>query len=162
MKFTALLNSPLEQFIVNPIFVPYFFEHLGLSFTNQSILLVCILFFVVDFGKLVACLARGFQKWVVYATTTPPSGSSGGSNSNPSGGNSPNGAGSNPGNGGGGNPGGNDPVVVATAAIAVDLFQVEFHSIVVEPIDEAKRNLLSDFNAEATNKSPGGGNKKTP
>jgi len=49
MKFTALLNSPLEQFIVNPIFVPYFFEHLGLSFTNQSILLVCILFFLSVF-----------------------------------------------------------------------------------------------------------------
>jgi len=145
MKFTALLNSPLEQFIVNPIFVPYFFEHLGLSFTNQSILLVCILFFLGDLRKLVTYLARGFVKWVVYSTTTPPSGSSAGNPPTPN----------TPGNGG--NPGGNPLGLAAAAALAIDLFAAEFDSIVVEA-----RNLLSDFNAEADDKSSGKGVKKTP
>jgi len=148
------------------ILCPIGLSKLGLLFIFAIVMafsLRLLMVKVFDFIELVLYVALGLlKKWVVYATTTPSSGSSGGSNSNPSGGNSPNGAGNNPGNGGGGNPGGNDPVVVATAPIAVDLFQVEFHSIVVEPIDEAKRNLLSDFNAEATTKPSGSVIKKTP
>jgi len=147
------------------ILCPIGLSKLGLLFIFAIVMafsLRLLMVKVFDFIELVLYVALGFLKWVVYATTTPPSGSSGGSNSNPSGGNSPNGAGNNPGNGGGGNPGGNDPVVVATAAVAVDLFEVEFNSIVIEPIDEAKRNLLSDFNAEATTKTSGSVIKKTP
>ena len=49
MQMNVFFTSPLEQFVVNPVFVPYFLEHLGLSFTNQSILLVFILFFLSVF-----------------------------------------------------------------------------------------------------------------
>jgi len=40
-------TSPLEQFTVLPIFVPYFFNFFGLSFTSQSVVIFLILFFLV-------------------------------------------------------------------------------------------------------------------
>jgi len=138
--------SKLGLLVIFSIVLFFSFRFLALTFFEIIKIIVELLLFYL------------ISKWVVYATTTPPSGSSGGSNSNPSGGNSPNGAGNTPGNGG--NLG--DPLVVVAAAVAMDLFQVEFHSIVVEPIDEAKRNLLSDFNAEATTKTSGSVIKKTP
>jgi ATP synthase subunit 6 len=45
MKSIFFITSPLEQFVVNPIFVPYIFDFAGLSFTNQSIVLILIFFF---------------------------------------------------------------------------------------------------------------------
>jgi ATP synthase subunit 6 len=45
MKTIYFLSSPLEQFVVNPIFVPYIFDFTGLSFTNQAIVLILIFFF---------------------------------------------------------------------------------------------------------------------
>jgi ATP synthase subunit 6 len=41
LHFTTF-TSPLEQFVVNPLYTPFFFKFFGLGFTNQSVLLVVI------------------------------------------------------------------------------------------------------------------------
>jgi hypothetical protein len=46
MKIISFISSPLEQFVVNPIFFSYVFDFTGLSFSNQSIVLVLISFFL--------------------------------------------------------------------------------------------------------------------
>ena len=48
LQFT-FFTSPLEQFVVNPVFAPVFFKFFGLSFTNQFILLFVIFFILSIF-----------------------------------------------------------------------------------------------------------------
>lgn len=45
MLYFNFFTSPLEQFVVNPVFSPDFFKFFGLSFTNQFILLFVIFLF---------------------------------------------------------------------------------------------------------------------
>jgi len=49
MKIISFISSPLEQFVVNPILFSYVFDFTGLSFSNQSIVLVLISFFAISF-----------------------------------------------------------------------------------------------------------------
>jgi ATP synthase subunit 6 len=55
MSYSSFLYSPLEQFVVQPLFIPILTSVLGLTFTNQLLLLFLILFFfAVLFSALVS------------------------------------------------------------------------------------------------------------